>query len=670
MSESEPDSIIQKALADHQAGRLEDAETGYRGVLARDPHHAGAMHLLGVLLHQTGRSEEGFALVAEAVRRIPNDPQVSSNFGLIALATGRVAEAIDAGQRAVAQNRTSAVLWHNLATALLAGGRSADAASSASAALRIRPDNADTWNTLGAACSDLGRDREAVSALQRAVELQPGHFNANLNLGTLQYESGMLVASERALRRALESDPCSADAAYHLGVTLARKGNVEEAVALLRQATAQSPGSKLFADTLLFTLLYTPGVSAETILEEHRAWADRFGLQPRDAHAGFERDRDPDRRLRVGYISPNFARHPIAFFIEPILKHHDATQVEVFCYSDGIEADEVTARLQDHADHWIDTRLMSDEGLVNRIRGDGIDVLIDLANHLLGNRLHAFAQRAAPVQVSYLAYPSTTGVPAMDCRLGDPVLDAPVAQRQRWSVEAVLPLRQSYFCYAPPVSGPEVSPLPARSTGHITFVSANTLMKVNDAVVEAWSRILKRVSGARLLMQSVGLGEEAMCDELRNRFARHGVDASRIETRAFEPFERFLELFNRADIALDPFPFSSGTTTCHALWMGTPVITLAGETAVSRMAASVLSNCGLEEMVRDSVDGYVELAVELANDLDRLEALRRGMRDRLRSSALLDAPARTRDVEVAYRTLWKAWCDEPGQSTRQPTSST
>jgi len=364
-------------------------------------------------------------------------------------------------------------------------------------------------------------------------------------------------------------------------------------------------------------------------------------------------DRPTGRRLRVGYVSPDFVRQPVPSFVEPVLAAHDRSEFEVLCYTSGKQEDEITRRLRSLCDVWRDISWLPDQNSADRIRADGIDILVDLAGHAAGGRLLLFARKPAPVQVTWLGYPNTTGLDTMDYRLTDAVAD-PEGVTDRFHTEGLVRLPAGFLCYAPSPESPEVTDSPQMKTGHVTFGCFNNLAKVTPGLITLWSEILRAQPGARLVLEADGLSAGSSCRNLREQFEGHGIAPERIDLRAPEfPAARPLEKFQQIDIGLDTFPYNGTTTTCEALWMGVPVVTLAGSTHASRAGASILSSIELSEFVATTPARYVEIALQLASDAGKRRTLRTGMRARMRASPLLDAPRFTRALEAVYRDMWR-----------------
>jgi len=455
-----------------------------------------------------------------------------------------------------------------------------------------------------------------------------------------------------AYRRALELKPGYPEAHMNLGNAFKDRGELDEALATYRRALQLKPDYREAHSNLIYTLHFHPDHDDRTIAEEQDRWNRQFAEPLRIFHRPHANDGDPERRLRIGYVSPNFYRHVICHFLTPLLEAHDKARVEIYCYASVRRPDAFTERVKKSADVWRDVPGLGDQDLAERIRADQIDILVDLTQHMADNRLPMFARKPAPVQVAWLGYPASTGLPAVDYRFTDALME-PEGSAWSESVETPIRLPDSWFCFDP-IESPKVAALPALEAGQITFGSLNNFCKVNEAVLRVWVAVLRAVEGSRLLLHCPAGATQT---RLRQWFEAQGIAADRLElvprttTRA-----SYLQLFERIDVGLDPFPYNGGTTTCEALWMGVPVVSLAGKTAVSRLGLSVLTNAGLPELVAFSEEEYVKSATQLAHDLPRLTELRATLRPRMQASPLMDAPRFARNVETAYRTMWQTWC--------------
>jgi protein O-GlcNAc transferase len=429
-------------------------------------------------------------------------------------------------------------------------------------------------------------------------------------------------------------------------------------VAAYRKAVSIRPDHARTLSNLLFCLNYDDKLTNAELLAAHREWDERYGHEvPRPT--SYANERAPGRRLKIGYVSPDFRAHSVAYFLEPLLKAHDHQAVEVFCYAEVARADRVTEYLRGFADHWLITVGLSDDELTERIRGDGIDILVDVAGHTADNRLRVFARKPAPVQATWLGYPNTTGLSAIDYRIVDAVTDPP-GQADAWASEKLLRLDGGFICYGGLEGAAPPAPPPCLTTGHVTFGSFNNPGKISNATMDAWASLLERLPDARLLLKGKSFTDPTACALYRARLAERGVAAERVELMATVPSAAaHLAVYDRVDVALDPFPHNGTTTTCEALWMGVPVVTLRGDRHAGRVGASLLGQIGLTDLLANSVEEYIEIAAALANDRSRLADLRRSLRPRMEASPLCDSRAFARKMEAAFRSMWHRWCAAP-----------
>ena len=568
---------------------------------------------------------------------------------------GAVADA-EAAYREALRLKPDFVEAHNdLGTLLWDQHRLAEARACHTAALRLRPERADSHNHLGNVLRDEGQIPAAIEAYRQALQLDPHYGAAHCNLANTLADGGWTEEALVEFQRALEIAPGDADVIVNYGTCLQSQGRLDEAIESYRKAVcldAESPG---YHGNLVYALNFHPDFDAETVFAEHRVWAGRHADPLLLGSAPHANDRTPGRRLRVGYVSAHFQHHAVNFFSEPILAAHDHRAIEVFCYSAAVpaESDATTRRLQDYADHWREIAGQSDQQVSETIRADQIDILVDLTGHIGGNRLLVFARKLAPVQVTYIGYQNTTGMLAMDYRLTDAWADPPGATDHLYT-EKLVRLPRAFFCYLPPALAPDVSPLPAIANGLVTFGSFNNPAKITPRVLETWAGILSAVPNSRLvLLARVTAGFR---QHVGRAFERQGVSADRVELVERRPLGEYLQLIECVDIGLDPFPFNGHTTTCDCLWMGVPVVMLAGHSYASRFGGSALVNLGLRDLIAGSREDYVEIASGLAADLDRLKGLRAGLRVRMSDSPLVDAQGFTRNLEVVYRRMWADWC--------------
>ena len=548
----------------------------------------------------------------------------------------------------------------NQAAGHAAAGEHAAAASLYRESLELQPQDARIWCNFGAELNAIGRTDEAELAYRRALELDPALAQAWYNLGQIEQERGRECEAETCYRSALALlDPARDHYFWQLaynnwGLLLQNQGRLRDALKLYREALAAVPADATLRSNMLFLLTAMPDIDPAESLGEHRAWG-KLHARARAAHANLP---DPERRIRIGYVSADFYGHPLAFFVLPLLANRDRARTETFCYYNGAVQDRITARLRQSADHWRDIRALSDAGADALIRADGIDILVDLSGHTAGNRLPLFAAKPAPVQVTFLGYANTTGLDAMDYRITDSYADPPGADTRY--VESLLRMPHSLWCYEPQGAAEPANPSPMLETGYVTFASFNGAYKLNQPLVKVWAAILHAVPDSRLLLVNLPAGGAR--ERIVVWLGAENIDSGRLELHARLPTDEFWAAHRRADIALDPFPCNGGATTCETLWRGVPVITLAGQSFVGRAGVSLLSNCGLTQLIAGSREEYVALAVELARDPARLAELRLRLKQNLPRSPLLDAQAYTQALEAHYRGIWRQWCRQQGRA--------
>ena len=515
-------------------------------------------------------------------------------------------------------------------------------------AIQFKSDIADFHSNLGAILMPMGRIEEAADALQKALALNPGNPDALNNFGNILKDKGQLDEAIASYRRAIELRSNYADAWGNLGNALKLIGHIDEAIQSYRRSLSLRPNPTI-ASNLCYALHFHPNITAGQIHEEHVAWDQQYAKPLSSQITPHANDRAPDRRLRIGYISPDFRAHPIGRFLLPLFMHYDHQNFEIVCYSDVWQPDAVTEALRGCADVWRQTAGVADAKVADVIRLDKIDLLIDLTMHMQNNRMLVFARKPAPIQATYLAYCSTTGVSTIDYRISDPFLDPPGSDESIYT-EKTIRLPTSYWCYHPPPVTAELRDPPCLSGGRITFGSMNNAAKVTAPTLRMWAELLRAVPHSDLLIYA---HEGSHRQEVTEVFARHGVEPARLRFVPMVPLGQYFTHYHRIDIALDPFPYGGGTTTCDALWMGVPVVTMTGQTAVSRAGLSILSNTGISEWVAESPERYIAIAAGLAGDIQKLKELRLSLRPLMQASSLMDAPRFAREIEGAYRKMWR-----------------
>jgi protein O-GlcNAc transferase len=686
---AEKEPLLRQALDHHHHGRWSQAEPLYRQLLALEPQEPDVLHLLGVLMNQRGEAVSGAELIRQAIGLDPGRVEFHNSLGNALRAQGDLRAAAAAFERALELDPASAEVATNLGALLEQAGNLEDATLCYLRALDLNPAYGDAHftlanllkrmghleeavkhyeqaiepsceyapealNNLGTALRRLGRPAEAVERFRQAIALRAPYFEAHINLADALEEAGKIEEAARLYQAILSFRPDSAIAYSGAAGVLEDQGRPERATAAFRKALDLAPDNALLGSNLLLHLHYDPGVSPQELLAAHQDWARRHAEPLAAGIRPHSNSRDPGRPLRIGFVSPDFRAHPVGFFIAPVLASRLRQGFQLICYSDVTAADGMTQRLAYGADLWRSIAASDDEAVAELIRQDDIDILVDLAGHTRGNRLLLFARKPAPLQVAWAGYPDTTGMAQMDYLISDR-WQTPV-EHEPWLVEKVACLPDGYIAYMAPEYAPPVSSSPAAASGRVTFGCFNRLAKVNAEVVRVWARLLRDCPGSRLVLRAHSLGDNSVAARYRKMFAREGIERGRLDLLGPCSHGEMLAGYAAIDIALDPFPYAGGLTTCEALWMGAPVVTLAGERLASRHAASHLANAGLGELVAATPGQYSALALELARDIDRLAALRASLRDRVACSPLANGERFTANFLVLLRQMWRSWC--------------
>jgi predicted O-linked N-acetylglucosamine transferase (SPINDLY family) len=665
--------LIDFGIMLQQSGRLDEAIAAYRRAVGLWPGGAVAHYNLGSALALAGALDEASAVLQRAAELRPDDPEVHNNRGGVLQRMGRTEEAVAAYRRAIALRGDHAAAWSNLGSALCACGRLEEAIRALDRAVALAPGHARAHANRGAALHAAGRLDQAIAALRWAIALEPEGIAAHANLGRALLDADRIDEAEAVLLRTLEIDPGCAEVHVNLGDVRKDQARIAEAVGCYERALALEPGHAAAASRRLFALHLDPDRDAEVLPSEHRRWADRFAAPLAAQIRPHPNDRAADRRLKVGFVSADFRSHPVGRLLLPLFVHRDRRRYEFHAYSDVRAVDALTHQFADLADAWHTIAGRSDAEVAGRISDDRIDILVDLAQHTAGNRLLVFARKPAPVQVSMLGMPAATGLATIDYRFTDGFLDrlgtgecpvfsegeAPSQPRACGSdgaspsPEVLVRLPHRFWCYAPVQDAPPVGELPALSTGAITFGCLNQSAKLSSPALALWIKILESVDRSRLLLQ---VSSASQRDQVQALCRMGGIAPERVAFARRVPLLGYLASYHAIDVGLDPFPYGGGTTTMDALWMGVPVITLAGRSAVGRGGVSILTNVGLPELIARTPDEYAAIARALAGDRRRLAELRRRLRGRMEASPLLDGRQYAADVEAAFRRMWETWC--------------
>lgn len=721
--------LLQSALHLHQQGRLNEAVELYQQVLKEQPRNFVALNLLGQACQKLGRLQEGVRHTKKSLKLKPDFAQAHGNLGDMMSVLGDFKAAVSSFRRATAIAPDFAGAHAGLAHALLRLAQYDDALPCCQKALQIDPDSIETQNLLGVilmslgrnsevevvhrrvlavvpdhvpslsnlgnALSMLGRHQEAEVVFDQALALAPNfvdaHFNRGLTLeslnrlseaessfrkvlaldpvyvpawcmlATLYCAKGLLKDAEDSSRKAIEINPGSANAHTSLGEALKLQGRFEESVASLLTAVRCDPVDFVAHSQLLFAYNFLDSLPA-TRLERARQCGRLLTRVATGKVSSWKVVPEPER-LRVGLVSGDLRSHPVGFFLENVLSQIDPARIELIAYPTLSFSDEVSERMRPHFSAWRPICGKTNQEAAEMIRDDGIHLLVDLSGHTTYNRLPLFAWKPAPVQASWLGYFSTTGVAEIDYLIADEV-GVPEGNRAHFT-EALWYLPDTRLCYSAPALDIPVDPLPALSNGYVTFGSFQNVSKLGDAALAAWAKVLAAVPGARLRLQSKHFAGAALSDSLRARCARLGIDPARLDINGLAPRNEYLAAHNKVDLILDTFPYPGGTTTCDALWMGVPTLTLRGDTLLSRQGASLLAAGGLPDWIADDEADYVSKAIALAGDLPRLAALRAGLRRQVLASPLFDAPLFARHLEAAFWGMWQAK-GAPRPGTAQP----
>lgn len=651
----EPVFLVSFAMTCVHAAERDMAIHALNRAIELRPDAPIALNNLGHLYGEAGDTARASDAFERALALAPHHAAIHFNYGTMLLKAKAFVRAEAVLQRTVEIAPGHANAWNNLAKVMLAENRVTQALAVLEHARTLAPDSVEILTNMGAVLSGGARLTEARAVLERALELDPQRVSAWSNLGSVLLKLSRYDEARAALVRAVELKPDFADAHINLGNVCSKAGRIDEAIACYRRAMACDPAHIGANSNLLFSLMFASD-DAHAIRAEAEQFAARHEapLLAASAAARHANTPEPARRLRIGYVSPDFRNHCQSLFTMPLFSHHDHAAFEIVCYALSAQRDDVSARLAKCVDSWRDVSEFDDARLAQQIRDDGIDILVDLTMHMDGARRLLFARRPAPVQVAWLAYPGTTGSPSIGWRLTDPWIDPPDARHvDEQYTEKSLRLPDTFWCYDALAPEAHVSDLPAHKARYITFGCLNNPCKLTEATLSLWSGVFAALPDARLILMTPPGGAR---EQIAARLAAHGVDAARVSFVGFQSRADYLRTYHQIDIALDTFPANGHTTSLDAFWMGVPVPTRFGRSAVSRAGLCLLGNLGLSELATDNDADYTTIVTALARDLPRLAALRAGLRARMEASPLMDGARFARNVEAAYRHMWEAWC--------------
>ena len=658
-----PGKELDDAIALHEAGRLEDALARYRTLLAREPGNARVIHLIGLLAHQRDDQREAIERIREAIGIEPGVALFHYNLGNAHVALGDTLSGADCFRRAAGIDPAHAAAWFNLGEAQYRLGDHAAACQAMRRVLTLHPDHVQAAVGLARSLIALASARQSHTApYAEAAALLEGRWpsaedplEARLMLAYALQEQGELTRAVEHYEAVIAVSPDHERAHNNLANCYNTLSRRQDAVRHYREVLRLSPANALAASSILSTMNYDEDATPAELLSAHRDWA-RVYADPAPRPSSYPNVREPQRRLRIGYVSPDLRRHVVACLFAPVLERHDRQGFETYCYYNFPQSDVITQRLSRAASHWRDICAMNDEQVAAQIREDRVDILVDLAGHTSYGRLLAFARKPAPIQVSWLGYFYTTGLSQMDAFISDRH-SSPPGQEASFS-ERLVRLPDTRFVFEPHEFYPEVTPLPAMQRGTVTFGCLNNLGKLNPRVLRLWSRLLERIADARLLIQSRPLSDAPQRERFLALCERSGIPRSRIEVRPWAPLDQATHAYRDIDVALDPFPFCGGMTSFDALWMGVPVVTLTGTLIAGRQTTAMLMNLGLEDCIAADEQHYVDIAVNLVRDRARLAELRKGLRSRVASSPLCDYQRFADELENVYRSLWREWVEK------------
>ncbi len=635
-------------------GEAKRALECYQNALGVSRDSAAAHRNIGYMQLEIGNQGEGLEHLKTALAIEPDVLQDQFTLAETLAKSGAHAEAIPHYTKALELKPDLAVAHNHLAFSLSACGLHDAAVKHYGKAIELDPKDYVARNDFGLLLHKFTRFDAAVEQFEKTIELNPEFPGGYLNLGNVQRDLRRFAEARRCYEKALELDPDNPDAHNNLSTVLKDQGRVAEATIHVRRALELRSGFTEAHSNLLMNLQYMDDVTVDALYHAHVDWVSRQiakDVRPVSDHLNSVH---LDRPLRIGYLSPDFCTHPVGLFLAPVLESHDRSRVHVTCYDDLYQGDAVTEQLRSLADEWRSIAGLGDDRIAETIRGDGIDILVDLAGHTANNRMRLFAHKPAPVQATWIGYLHSTGLPQMDYLIADAVT-VPEDTEQRFS-ETVVRLPQCFLCYGQPDNRPESVPPPAVVNGYVTFGCYNNLAKVSDETLKLWKRILEHKANSRLLLKNSVFNDAESRDEYMQKLKALGFKATRLILEGSSTHGEYFSSYGRIDIALDPFPFSGGTVSADALWMGVPVVTLAGDRMASRTSASILECLGLDFLVTHDRDAYVNAALSLAEDEAKLASLRDGMRRRFCHTALGEPAIFTANLETVYRHMWRQWC--------------
>lgn len=651
---------VGEALQCYKSGDLVGAELLFLQVLAEDDQYADALHLYGCLKSDQGRLDEAAVLIKRAVSCNGQAYPYHYNLANLLSKQGKLNEAVHHFREAIRIKPDYGIAHNNYGLTLARIGDLAKAKVCYRNAIKLQPDIAEPYYNMGLLLKDEGDLVGAISKYRDAIRLHPQHADAYYSLGNALFESLDFEEAILAYKSACQISPKNSKIHNNFGNALMKLGRLEEAIDHFREVLKLDPND-LLAHSNLITAKFMGFLDPIESYNECRRWEQMHAESMQHEPLSHPNVLDPNRKLRIGYVSPDFRRHPVAYFIETVFSNHDDKHHEIFAYYNYHIDDAITVRMQGYCKQWRNISALDDNQAAELIRKDEIDILIDLAGHTANNALMVFARKPAPIQITWLGYPHSTGLKAIDYRFTDNFAD-PAGLTEHLNSEELYRLPDVFCSYSPCASQPEkiddalfdVIETPALKNGYITYGCMNSLSKITPHVIRLWSKLLHADQASKLLLETEGLDSHSMQQRIEHEFACNGVSKERLCLIGRKQEQQYI-LYHQIDIALDPFPCNGGTTSLDALWMGVPLISLAGNNFVSRMGVSFLTNLGLKELIAFTEEEYINLAISLGSDVEKLNCMRLSMRQKMQNSPLMQTKKFTHSLESAYRNMWKIY---------------
>jgi len=634
-------ALFQQALHDQQSGQWVKAAERYEELLAKEPNHEKALVNLGILCFQMNQDNRGWRFLQKAVNKFPGSTNVQFNYGFACLKKGHGEQAAHHLQKAVQLDNCFSPAWRKLGNALSGLGRFAEAFEAYQQGHRLAPKNLELLNNWSKVCINLERYKKAKIILNHALKLYPKQPELHANLGAVYHKQWKLNQAEAYFKKAIDLNPADWRLHNTLGTLYTHSNEMTNAIEAFEKALTRDPQNSSVHSNIVYFRNYLPEISNAEHFENHCNWQQRHAPRSNVIPQTDSTVKPPP--LRVGLLSGDFYQHPVAIFLRGWLRHLNADNIQLHAYTEIQKRDAFTREFRELCTGWYETNGKTDRQVAEKIRKDDIHILIDLAGHTKGNRLPVMGYKPAPVQISYLGYINTTGLPQIDYRIADKWVNPP--ETQRYYTDQLIYLPESYTCYNPPEGAPDVAPLPALKNGFITFGSFKNPSKINRKVVKLWADILHDVPESKLKLKARHFEEHQSLERYINWFEKEGINSDRLIFEGPSTIDKYFAAYNTIDIALDPFPHCGGTTTHDALYMGVPVITLAGDSYVSRMGVSIMNNLGYPEWIAESAVDYKTKVLEMAGNLQSIEAICDELRHKFLSSPLCNHKKFARQME-------------------------